>query len=320
MSNKKSIMLVTQIHITSDKDEQFLKWQEKVHTAITKVPGYISQTISKPNPPIQKDWVIIQHFISTTSAKNWLKSAERKKLIKEAVSLSFEGVDHFFITEDKTHNSDAVTATIRTVIKHENEEKFLDWDSHMALVESEFPGFIGHKLEKPQRGISNEWITIVTFDSNKNLERWFNSQERKKLVDELNKISVQNNLTKSYSGFDFWFNPTHEKRTIWKENMLVLLTLYPVVFLLSYIHDPLMSKGIPFWLALFLGNAVSTSILGWITVPRLMQLFSWWINPPKKLTRKYTILGTVIVIGLYILVLFICWLISKNFKLFYSFL
>ena len=57
--------------------------------------------------------------------------------------------------------------------------------------------------------------------------------------------------------------------------MLVLLALYPVVFLFgAWVQTPLLMERakIPFWLALFIGNVVSVVLLNWL-VP-------WGSRPP----------------------------------------
>lgn len=58
-------------------------------------------------------------------------------------------------------------------------------------------------------------------------------------------------------------------------NLLVLLVLYPIVFLSGYfISAPFLdSKGVPFWLSLFVGNLFSTQLLGWLAVPVIFPLF-----------------------------------------------
>ena len=71
---------------------------------------------------------------------------------------------------------------------------------------------------------------------------------------------------------------------LWKVNMVVLLGLYPTVFLFSIlVQTPLlMHNGMPFWLALFLGNAFSTALLGWFLVPQLSKLLRWWLQPAER--------------------------------------
>ena len=49
--------------------------------------------------------------------------------------------------------------------------------------------------------------------------------------------------------------------------MIVLLLLYPVVFLFGlWVQTPLLigRAGLPFWLALFIGNVVSVLLLNWL--------------------------------------------------------
>lgn len=310
MNNNSNVMLVTQTHVKAEKNYEFAQWQEKISETVSKFPGHISQTISPPNPPVQLDWVIKQHFVSAAAAKAWLQSDERKELIKQILPLTI-GIDNIYIIEEKNYQT-AVTATISTIIHSKDEQKFLDWNARIAPIQSKFPGFIGYKLERPRRGVNDTWITIITFDNNEHLENWLKSEERKKLLDELNAFSIKSNLRKTFSGFDFWFSQSKDsEHSAWKENMLVLLTLYPVIFLLSFIQKPVMEHGMPFWLALFFSNALSTIILGWFTVPWLIKTFSWWLNPKKEVTKKYNILGISIVLLLYGLSLFICWLISK---------
>ena len=193
-----------------------------------------------------------------------------QKLIKQALPF-LVGIDNIYLMQESKHDQGNVAASISTTIHPENTQKFLDWQTRITPIQSKFPGFIGCKLEKSKQ--PDTFITTVTFDSDEHLQSWLESNERKRLVDESNSFSTQNNIEKIYSGFDFWFNKTNAPyHSVWKENMLVLLTLYRVVFFLSYIQNYLMKNGIPFWLALFFGNAASTAILGWITVYMAMEI------------------------------------------------
>ena len=56
----------------------------------------------------------------------------------------------------------------------------------------------------------------------------------------------------------------------WKQNMVVLALLYPVVFIFgALVQTPLLMQrfGLPFWLALFIGN-----IIGVLLLARLVPL------------------------------------------------
>ena len=71
--------------------------------------------------------------------------------------------------------------------------------------------------------------------------------------------------------------------------MIVLLMLFPVVFLFGYlVQVPLlqMRLGIPFAVALLIGNIASVVLLNWL-VPWTSNRFDWWLSasaPAPKVT------------------------------------
>lgn len=310
MSTQKKVALVTQTRVKENNNQEFARWQESLSTVIAKYPGYISSTITPPNPPIQADWVIMQHFASSDDAKKWLQSQERQELLKQVHPI-LEGIDDVYLIEENAANQGTVSATISTIIRPQDETKFLEWNTRVAAAQSKFAGFLGRKIERPRPGIHDAWITIITFDSNEHLDEWLNSHEYKKIMEELNSFVVETHMRKVYAGFDFWFNSSGVTHTVWKENMLVLLVLYPMVFFLSYPQQAAMAHGMPFWLTLFFGNAVSVAVLGWFTVPWIMKAFAWWLNPEPQSANKYTLYGTLLVLFLYTLSLGVFWRLSQ---------
>jgi antibiotic biosynthesis monooxygenase (ABM) superfamily enzyme len=115
------------------------------------------------------------------------------------------------------------------------------------------------------------------------------------------------------SGFDQWFQiPTGGARApaVWKMNMLVLLMLYPVVFLFGFfVQTPLLTRsmGLPFAIALFIGNVASVTALTYL-VPWTSSRFSWWLQPKKGANeRNAAIAGTAVLLVLYALMVLIFW-------------
>ena len=83
-------------------------------------------------------------------------------------------------------------------------------------------------------------------------------------------------------------------------NLIVLLLLYPIVFLFGVtVHLPLLIGvlKLPFAVALFIGNMVSVAMTGFL-VPLVAARFGWWLQPTGK-TRHATLLGTAIIVALY---------------------
>jgi uncharacterized protein len=83
--------------------------------------------------------------------------------------------------------------------------------------------------------------------------------------------------------------------------MIVLLLLYPVVFLFgAWVQTPVLIRkaGLPFWLALFIGNAVSVLLLNWL-VPWVSQGFGWWLAPAREARERTNLVGAALVVALY---------------------
>jgi antibiotic biosynthesis monooxygenase (ABM) superfamily enzyme len=147
--------------------------------------------------------------------------------------------------------------------------------------------FQGYKLEPPIPGVQDNWVTILRFDSNAHLEAWLNSEQRKQILQEADAFSSDTHMRKACVGFESWVAFTggeQQGSPLWKVHMIVLLGLYPIVFLFSLLVQAqlLIRNGMPFWLALFFGNALSTALLGWFLVPQLSNLFGWWLQPSGR--------------------------------------
>jgi antibiotic biosynthesis monooxygenase (ABM) superfamily enzyme len=83
--------------------------------------------------------------------------------------------------------------------------------------------------------------------------------------------------------------------------MIVLLLLYPIVFLFSFfVQGPYLMTAfrLPFATALFCGNVVSTILLAFL-VPLVANRMVWWLTPPAALARRNGILGAAAIVVLY---------------------
>jgi antibiotic biosynthesis monooxygenase (ABM) superfamily enzyme len=77
--------------------------------------------------------------------------------------------------------------------------------------------------------------------------------------------------------------------------------LYPVVFLFgAFVQTPLLSglAGLPFAIALFIGNVASVVILAYL-VPWTSRGFGWWLRPADPRPRRTEVAGTLLIVALY---------------------
>jgi antibiotic biosynthesis monooxygenase (ABM) superfamily enzyme len=299
-----TVTLVVHRRLAEKDYEAYAVWQKRVAAAVSGWPGFLEREVIQPNPPLQVDWVTVQRFRDAGSARGWLQSAERKNLIDE-IGDRFVGNDdvHLFSDEAK-HPAEAASVLISSRVAPHDETRFLEWQREVSAVESRFEGFVGHKVERPVPGVQDDWVVLLSFDSDAHLTAWLESPERQALLDEGAAYNEQLTLTRSSYGFGFWSgrsngSPDATPDPVFKSNLLVLLMLYPIVFLWGYfIADPLFADhSVPFWLSLFIGNLVSTQLLGWIFVPWAFKLFSWWVK--RGVPVKTHVLGYAIVIAGY---------------------
>ena len=310
------VSLVTQTRVAPEHDEQFARWQEQVNAALAQFPGFLDHNVIPPSPPAQVDWVIVQRFNNAGSARAWLQSQERLKLL-DAIQPVLVGQDDIHLLTDSAADRPPapVTAVISMRVQPGQEGAFLRWQRRIAAVEAEFPGFSGYKLEPPVPGVQDDWVTILRIDSDAHLDGWLNSEQRQRFIAEAADFSVASHMRKVRSGFDAWFTTGDRAGTApppaWKINMIVLLMLYPTVFLFGYwVQNPLLvARGVPFWLALFISNAVSTVLLGYWLVPQASRPFEWWLRPGASAPRWVNWAG----VGLVVLLYGVCLAVFANF-------
>jgi antibiotic biosynthesis monooxygenase (ABM) superfamily enzyme len=308
-----NVTVVTQTCVRSESADAFARWQDETSSIVAAFPGFISQTVMPPSPPAQVDWVILQRFASTEAAVAWLKSEQRLKLMEGAGPM-LVGRDDIHIVND----SDAgvlpapVSVVISTRIKPGQETAYRAWEQRIAVAQSRAPGFQGYRFEPPVPGVQDDWLAIVRFDTEANLQAWLDSPERQKLLREASGFTEEFHTRIARTGFDQWFSAPSggaSSPAAWKQNMLVLLMLYPVVFLFgAFVQTPLLSgrAGLHFAVALFIGNVASVLLLNYL-VPWTSNRFSWWLQPAGSNRWQIDLAGTVLVVALYVAMVLVFW-------------
>jgi uncharacterized protein len=303
------VTIITQTRVLPDRSDDFVAWQQRISNVVAGFPGFVDHQVIPPTPPAQLDWVILQKFATSQDAQAWLRSPERLRLIESAQPMLVGHDDIHIIEDDQTRKpSDAVSAVISMQIMPGKEDAYREWGQRIAAAQAQFPGFQGFKLSPPIPGVQEDWVTVLQFDNEAHLNAWMTSPERLKLLDEANAFTTESHVRTVRTGFDQWFRVAGAAHApAWKQNMIVLLGLYPTVFLFGFfVGTPLITQqlGWPFWLALFAGNIASVTILNWL-VPWLSRRFDWWLQPAGSETRERTLQGIAVAVALYALLLLI---------------
>ena len=201
--------------------------------------------------------------------------------------------------------SSPVSAVISTRIKPGKEAEYRVWERKIAAAQSKARGLQGYRFEPPVPGVQEDYVAVLRFDTQANLQAWLDSPERKKLIDEAVPLTEEFHTRMAHTGFEQWFRdavaPGSAPPPVWKMDFLVLLMLYPVVFLWSiWFGLPVLAVkyNMNFAIALFVGNIFSVGLTGFL-VPWVANRFGWWLTPSANGLTKANLLGAGIILALY---------------------
>jgi antibiotic biosynthesis monooxygenase (ABM) superfamily enzyme len=299
-----TVSIVTQTCVRPERAEDFARWQGETSTVIATFPGFVEQRLMPPKPPLQVDWVILQRFAALADAQRWLTSPERQKRLEGAAPMLVGRDDVHIVRDDEGGIKPApVSAVIATRVRPGKEAEYRAWERKIAVAQSKAPGMQGYRFEAPVPGVQEDFVAILRFDSEANLQAWLDSPERKKLVEEAAPLTEEFHTRVAHTGFDQWFRDAAGPAPlpVWKMDMLVLLMLYPIVFLFGiFVGTPLFTNvlHLPFAVALFLGNIVSVGLTGSL-VPWVAPRFGWWLQPSAATALRTNIGGAVLIIVIY---------------------
>ncbi len=302
------VTIVTQTRVRSEASPFFGQWQDAMAQLISRQPGFLDHKVLPPSPPEQVDWVILQRFATASDAVAWMNSPQRLARLEEAAPF-LVGIDDVHLVRDPESGFSApVSAVIATRIKAGMEDAYRRWERRIAEAQTRSPGFQGYRFEPPIPGVQKDFLAIVRFDTDAHLDAWLASPARASLLEEAEPLTEGFHARIVRSGFEQWF-PTGSIVTapppVWKQNMLVVLLLYPVVFLFGLlVQAPLLMGrlGLPFALALFVGNVVSVLLLNYL-VPWISVRFRPWLAPAGQNARRTSILGGASIIVMYVLMI-----------------
>jgi antibiotic biosynthesis monooxygenase (ABM) superfamily enzyme len=306
-----TVTVVTQTRVRPESGADFARWQEETGRVIAAFPGFIQQKVTPPAPPAQVDWVILQRFTSSVAAVAWLNSEQRLQRLAGA-GVMLVGRDDIHIINDARGVLPApVSAVISTRIKPGQESAYRRWEQRIAAAQSRARGFEGYRFEPPIPGVQDDWLAIVSFDNEENLQAWLDSPERQALLKDASDFTEEFHARIARTSFDQWF-PVAAGGTAppaWKQNMIVILMLYPVVFLFgTFVGTPLLSvkAELPFAVALFIGNVVSVLLLNYL-VPWANNRITWWLQPSSANPARLQLAGTALLVALYAVIVMVFW-------------
>ncbi len=227
-------ILKTRLRIPFEKLNAFVDWQAKFNCCIAGFPGFVSLEILSPTSSLETEWIFIQRFSNPLNVTAWRESKEWQALKGELTKFLVEGSDS--LQEDilgASHMQGGVTEVFVTQVSPDKEEAFHQWIAKIHQAEAKFPGFRGAYVQAPSREKSHHWITLLQFDTPENLDRWLSSSERQQALQESLPLITSLESHRVISPYAGWFTSLSNAGNVpvWKQTMVILLVLFPLVML-----------------------------------------------------------------------------------------
>jgi len=300
--------IVTALRIRDGADPAFSSWQARMTAAAAAAPSFVSIEFI-PAFGSCREWQMVLRFRDAESLAGWRISGNRSRLQEELTPLLDDGEDVEERAAPDLHGQGSVTEVITTHVKPAAETAFLEWSARILQAQAGFPGYRGMYLQSPSEG-QEFWTSLIRFATPTQLDAWLASPQRRRLVRE------SEALVEAWSGrrlgppFAGWFPAEAVGGTPpdWKQAMIVLLMLFPIVVLELRFLAPL-TQGLDPVIGTFLGNAISVGLLGWPVMPLANRTLDWWLRPALPQARWITPLGTAFLLCLYVVeILGLTWL------------
>lgn len=300
-------MTTFSVSIRPDCLSQFVQWQRKLSEGIAGASGFVSLEFLCTSQSTHR-WVIVQRFYSKNSLEDWRNSSEYRALVKELANIaSNEGVIEK--CESELNLKSGVTEVIITNVPLEKEGEFRQWSAKIHSIEAQFEGFRGIYVQSPTQTRNRNWITLLQFDTPEHLDKWMDSSERKEILKESASLIQSFETHRVASPYAGWFRSLAKNESlppVWKQTMLVLLVLFPIVMLQMKYLSP-WTQALNPSLGSFLSCTMSVTLITFPMMPLAVKFLGWWLLPADISTWRITILGTLCVLFLYIIEVLVFW-------------
>lgn len=282
------------------RDAEFEAWQKSVTDQLQKFPGALrADILPAAMTELGHEWIVINRFATEAQLSRWLDSRERAEALSQIPDILVGQETQYTLAGAESKDAGETIITSNEVIPG-LEVEYEAADRALNDAAARFPGFVSARLYRPASA-GDRWSTMIRFDSKANMDRWLESPERAAGRKTMYRFTVSHEANVIPTGFGSWFAVNAEDSIAaptWKQAMVVLAALYPLVMFLNLtIGSFLSGRGLPFATDVFVGNAVSTAALSWILMPFATRMMAWWLTPRCNTTN--TFLGACLLLFVY---------------------
>jgi antibiotic biosynthesis monooxygenase (ABM) superfamily enzyme len=288
----------TILHPAPDR-QGFDAWVADLRAVANEAPGFVDVASAVAGDGL--DWALMVTFRTEDLLHEWLDGDGWARALRDAESAGIRRLSTDLVVVEGATKATGV-AVFRHSVAPGKDADFMAAQARLTRVSSRFPGYEGTAVFPP--GASGEWMSLMRFRTENQLSAWLKSRQRKQALP-----SLRSNLTKDFSVVSQTtpfgttvrtVNGKTEMTPKWKTAMLLLMVLYPTVMLLSRFLGPVLSKGgaAP-WVAMWISQVASVSLLQWWLMPAVSASFRRWLDPVDGAGLRISLRGAAAVLFVY---------------------
>jgi uncharacterized protein len=181
-----------------------------------------------------------------------------------------------------TNESSGATEVICREIKVGREKDFDEWFRHFLDLKKRAPGYLSTTVIAPGGSNSGTRYIITRFSNKDSLETWQKSEERTKMLDEVNSYSTPH--YKTATGLETWFTlPKLEAikpPPRWKMALVTFVAAF-IISAVAQLFINLIFGSLPGIVNSLINTAIIVLGLTYFAMPQLTKLLRHWLYPPE---------------------------------------
>lgn len=130
------------------------------------------------------------------------------------------------------------TVVISHRVRKGRQAEYERWLDEIGPLCRASPGHLDWQIIRPIEGLSDLNTVVIRFDTTANLQRWMDSATRRRLIDQVRPLLVQDDAFLFRSGLEFWFAPQAAQAMVpvrWKQFLITWSAIYPLVLGVSLV-------------------------------------------------------------------------------------
>ncbi|MGB3486017.1 MAG: antibiotic biosynthesis monooxygenase [Mycobacterium sp.] len=278
----------------------FDHWLTGVLAGARTVTGFVSARVSVHNEP-GLDWAAEVTFAAEEQAHAWLDSKMRVGQLRDGAAEGYLRCATDLVIVEGRQAPEGVDGFAHSVAPG-REAEFEATQRRLNAACAQLPGFEGTALFPPDAG--DQWLSLVRFRTAEQLSAWLRSAERQVALGALrSSLTAEFTPLTSTTPFATTVRTEHGRTLMtpnWKSAMMVMLVLYPTVMLLSRFVGPVFDRyGAEPWLALWLSQVLSVSLMQWWLMPWATRPFRRWLDPVDGRGTRISMIGAGAILACY---------------------